>query len=67
MPEVKAGKRRVNQGRAFLQKHLDDVLLGAGWILIVSGVGLFNIAVAMIIGGILFLGIACLIAYGAQR
>jgi hypothetical protein len=57
-------KRRL---QAFLRKHLDDLLLAAGWGLIVGGVALLSIPVAMIVGGVMCLALAVLIEMGGRK
>lgn len=59
--------RRGRKFRAFLQKHWDDLLVCAGWGMIVYGVALLNLAAAWIVGGVLLMGITVLMALGGKR
>lgn len=52
---------------AFLQKHLDDMLLIAGCAAIIYGVSLIFVPAAWIAAGVLCLGLAFLIGLGGKQ
>jgi hypothetical protein len=53
--------------RAFLQKHLDDVLILAGSGLVVYGVSLLSLVAAWITAGIALIVFGVLVGLGGER
>lgn len=60
-------KRLRRQVKSFLRKHSDDVLIGGGWLMIVTGTSLLNLAIGLIVGGVLLVGIAVMVELGGAN